>query len=247
MDEASTRELFGEEESGMEGIPEEGMLDRIREILLGHEKEALEQRFREFERLLLGQIEDHRRSTVRRFEKLEHSLQREIEELGGQLQVRSQDLSRRLDKDLADLGERLTREGRERGRALEGLEEKLGARQEELARGLDREVLEREQLGELLVERTRVSSEDLAGQIQELSSSLMTRWNREKEERTQELGDLRGEIEGQLAEARQLLSQLERRVLDRRALSELLLETAMRLTVTRGNERLRPGQEVAPE
>jgi hypothetical protein len=167
---------------------------------------------------------------LRRFEKLELALQRELEELGGKHQNRTQEFSRKLDQGVSELGDRIASEARERSRELEKLEGRLESRSEELGRRLEEESKERNRLLEGLGERFRTRGEELEQQLREEAATLAGRCNLEKEDRTRELKDLRGEMDVHVEEVRRVLGNLERRTLDRRALSELLLESAMRLT-----------------
>lgn len=124
--------------------PEEGMLEKIREILVGQEKREIQRRFRILEERMLSVLEEHQRSTARRFEKLESRFQRDVEAL--EAQHRS---------ELGAVEAKLRGERDERTQAVEelrGLCESLLTNLEREKNEIDRNKLDRFTLSEVLVE-----------------------------------------------------------------------------------------------
>ncbi len=77
---------------------EEGMLEKIREILLGQEKRESQRRFRVLEERLLSILEEHQRTTARRFEKLEGRIQRDLESLEAKVRGEKQERIQSLEE-----------------------------------------------------------------------------------------------------------------------------------------------------
>lgn len=112
---------------------DDGMLDKVREILLGQEKQDLGRRLRAVEDRIQAALDEQRRSTLRRFEKLESRVQRELD----QLTARFEDERTRRKESAAELRDQA---------------EALLATVEKTKRDLEADKLDRFAMAEALVE-----------------------------------------------------------------------------------------------
>jgi len=140
---------------------EEGMLERIRDLILAAEREHLDRRFRGLEAKVMGALDEHQRIALERFERLETHLQRELEARAA-----------RLEEGLERLDVALQIEASSREMNVEAVRKACASLRDDVEAGQVR-------LGEALtqarqdLDRARAGRERLARTLQEGAAALL--------------------------------------------------------------------------
>ena len=148
--------------------PEAESVDKIRDILFGHQMRDYEKRFARLEEHLLGEIKELRETTSKQLESVEAFIKKEVELLNQQLkteQAQSAEAAKSLSKDLE-----------KNIRTVSGRIEKQDEKQSKDSQDLKQQLLEQtKNLSEQIRKKHEESSKALQNNVAELRDEKMDR------------------------------------------------------------------------